>query len=125
VPGAGNEADRLPAFAELWRAGEATGLGRPRWRVAEKAGEGVGEVREVVTSGPVAANAKIMGADTEGAELEGEPGLVDRFMAVVAYGPGAAGKRPEPIHDGGREEATGSGLRKDGAEVAQKLMVDS
>ena len=79
---------------------------------AEKAGESLGEVREVVTSGPVAAKAKIMGADTEGAELAGEPGLVDRYMAVVAYGPGAAGKRPEAIHDGGGEQATGSGVRK-------------
>jgi len=63
--------------------------------------------------------------DFEGGEFAGEAGFGEGLVAVVVAGPGAVGQGMEGGDEVGREEAGGAGASEDGAEVVEKLRVES
>jgi hypothetical protein len=68
------------SFARLYGSKVFPAHGNPQWRRGasfKEPVERVGEVREVVAFGALAADADGVGMDAEGAEAAGEPGFVN------------------------------------------------
>ena len=91
-------------FIGLGTAVRATEKGHKNWtkKTGQQSkppllGEGLGQVSEIVALGSVGGDANIMRSDVERPKLAGEPRFVDRFLAIIARGPGPVGQCPEGI----------------------------